>query len=172
MVVRSDEERWDAAQEGAELLREGSLDAAIAELERLCIEEPDNPYAYFFLGSAHFQKEDWDKALKAYLTAIEKVPGYRGAMLGAAHTLRLMGRTQHALRMAKEAERQDDNDPDVQYLLGSLHFQRGEPAAAKQYLERFLQSRPEVEVALEVEGMLQVLAGQVVPYEEDEDTDV
>ncbi len=164
-----DDDKWDAAQEGAELLREGSVDDAIAELERVCLEQPDNEYAFYFLGNAHFEKHSFDKALKAFVAALEKKPDYLGAMVGAGQTLRLMGRTEQALRMARQALARAKDDPDVCYLLGLLHFQRGEAAAARQFLERFLASGPEVEVAMEVEGMLQVLGGEVVPLSSDED---
>ena len=163
-----DAAKWDAAQEGAELAREGHVDEAIEDLERLCIEEPHNEYAFFFLGSAHYEKQGFDKALKAYVTALELHPTYLGAMLGAAHTLRLMGRTDQAFRMAKQAEARAADDSDVAYLLGILHFQVGETAAATQYLEKVAAARPEVEVALEVEGMLQILRGEVVASDDED----
>lgn len=164
-----DAAKWDAAQEGAELAREGFVDEAVVELERLCAEHPDNEYAFFFLGSALYEQHELEKALKAYVTALEIQPTYLGAMVGAAHTLRLLGRSDQAFRMAREAERRAPNDADVAYLLGVLHFQSGETAAATRYLEKVVESRPEVEVALEVEGMLQVLRGEVIPAERDDD---
>jgi len=42
----ADAERWDAAQEGAELLREGQIDLALEELEQVLARDPDNEYAY------------------------------------------------------------------------------------------------------------------------------
>ena len=53
-------DRWDAAQEGAELLREGENDHAVEELERVAAVDPNNEYAFFFLGSAHFEKGRFD----------------------------------------------------------------------------------------------------------------
>lgn len=164
-----DAERWDSAQEGAELLREGSIDEAIEELERVCLVQPDNPYALYFLGNAHFEKGHYEKALKAYVTALERQPEYLGAMVGAGHALRMLGRSEQALRMARQALARAKDDPDAHYLMGVVHFQRGEGAAAREHLERFLESRPEIEAALEVEGMLQVLRGEVLPLPADED---
>ena len=169
MTERTDEEKWDAAQEGAELLREELIDEAIEELERVVLEQPDNEYGYYFLGGAHFEKGNFEKALKAYYTALEKKPMYLGAMVGTGHTLRMLGRGEQALRMAKQALARQKDDPDVHYLLGLLHFQRGEKAAAKEWLERFIESRPEIEVALEVEGMLQVIRGEVLQSPTDPD---
>jgi cytochrome c-type biogenesis protein CcmH/NrfG len=166
----SDEARWDAAQEGMELLGEGSVDLAIEELERVCLSDPRNEHALFFLGNALFEKESWDRALKAYLTVLELRPDHLGAMVATGHTLRMMGRGEQALRMARQAQARAPQDPDVLYLLGVLCFQRGEQASARQHLQAFLATRPELELALEVEGMLQVLGGEVLPSSDDEES--
>ena len=154
-------ERWDAAQEGAERLREGDLDGAIDELERLVAEQPDNEYAYFFLGSAHFEEGQLERALKAYVLALEKAPGYVGAMVHLGHTLRLLGRYDQALRMGKEVLARAKDDAEGLYLMGLTHYAVGDAAAAKGYLERFLATSPEVEVAQEAHGLLEILAGRV-----------
>lgn len=159
----SDVDRWDAAQEGAELLREGEVDLAIVELERLIAEDPDNEYGYFFLGGAHFEKSAFDKALKAYVVALEKAPEYVGAMVHLGHTLRLLGRYDQALRMGRQILGRDKNDADGLYLMGLVHYARGDEAAAKGYLERFVATGPEVEVAQEVQGLLEILAGKAEP---------
>ena len=46
------EEAWEAAQEGAELVAEGEHEQARTVLEALIAREPNNEYAYFFLGAA------------------------------------------------------------------------------------------------------------------------
>lgn len=159
MSSTRDGEKWDAAQEGAELLRDGQVDAAIVELERVLGEDAKNEYALFFLGSAHFEKGTFDKALKAYLAALEIAPQYLGAMVSLGHTLRMLGRHQESIRVARQILQRAPDDGDALYLLGLAHYARGERAAAAEYLERFLQTRPEVEVANEVHGLLQVLRG-------------
>ncbi|MFW6050102.1 MAG: tetratricopeptide repeat protein [Myxococcota bacterium] len=157
----SDDARWEAVEEGSELLAEGRYDDAVRELTAAIERDADNEYAYYLLGQAYYEKQDYPRALKAYVRALEVEPSYLGAMLGAAHTLRLMGRHDQALRMARQAEARSKDDPDVLHLLGILHFQRGDNAAAEGCLSRFLETRPEIEVALEVEGMLQVIRGEI-----------
>jgi tetratricopeptide (TPR) repeat protein len=157
----SGEARWDAAQEGAELLRDGERDAAIAELERVIEDDPRNEYAYFFLGSAHFDKGHFDKAMKASLKALELAPQYLGAMVQLGHSLRMLGRHGEAIRVARQLLAKNGDDGDALYLLGLCHYARGERAAAIEYLTRFLETRPELEVANEVNGLLQVLRGEV-----------
>jgi len=168
--MSDDAERWDAAEEGAELVREGDYDGAVAELEGVVGRDPDNEYAYFFLGCAHFERGAFDKAMKAYVLALEKAPRYVGAMVHLGHTLRMLGRYNQALRMGQQVFLIDKNDPDALYLMGLTHYARGDEAAAAKYLTRFLETNPEIEVAYEVRGMIQTLQGDVVPAAPDEDT--
>ena len=163
----SNEAKWDAAQEGAELLRDGEHDAAIRELEQVIDGDPRNEYAYFFLGTAHFEKAQFDKAMKASLKALEIAPEYLGAMVQLGHSLRMLGRHQEAIRVARQLLARNAGDGDALYLLGLSHYARGERAAATEYLNRFLGTRPEVEVANEVHGLIQMLRGEVEPADDD-----
>lgn len=153
--------RWDDAQEGAELLREGQADAAIDELERVIASDPKNEYAFYFLGAAHFERGRFEKAMKAYLSALELAPGYLGALVHLGHTLRMMGKHGEALRVGREALERSPEDGDALHLVALVHYGRGEKAAAVKYLERFLATKPELEAANEAEGMLRMLRGQI-----------
>jgi tetratricopeptide (TPR) repeat protein len=154
-------EKWDAAEEGAERLREGDVEGAIRELERVIKGDRDNEYAYYFLGAAHFERGAFDKALKAYLEALRIAPGYLGAMVGLGHTLRLLGRHQDAIRVAHQILARVPEDSDALYLLGLAHMARGERAAAIDAFDRFLRTRPELEVASEVRALQQILRGEI-----------
>ncbi len=160
-VEDEDMQRWDAAQEGAELIREGESEAAITDLERVIEADPDNAYGYFFLGAAHFEQGDFDRAMKAYVLALERSPHYLGAMVGLGHTLRMLGRYDQALRMGREVLARDKDDADALHLMGLVHYARGDNAAAAGYLSRFLDTGPDFEVAQEARGLLEILAGRV-----------
>lgn len=162
--------RWEAAEEGIELLRAGDTEQAIDELLRVVRDDPENEYAYHFLGHAYFEKEAFPEALKSYVEALRLAPDYVGAMVGAGQTLRMMGEYDRAIRLGRRILEGRQDDPDALFLVGAAHFQKGENQAAKQYLERFLETGPELEVALEVEGMLQVVRGEVLPFPGAEDT--
>ena len=162
--------RWEAAEEGMELLHSGELDPAIDELLRVARDDPQNEYAFHFLGHAYVEKEAYPEALKSYVEALTLAPEYVGAMLGAGQTLRMMGEYDRAIRMGQRVLQKQEDDSDALFLVGATHFQKGENQAAKKYLERFLETNPELEVALEVEGMLQVVRGEVLPFPGAEDT--
>lgn len=162
---------WESAEEGAELVSEGDYTAAIQNLSDVVTREPDNPYALFFLGAALFETGEPARALKAYLAALAQRPGYLGAMIGAGWSLHALGRYKEGVRLGRQLLLRSKDDPDGLYLLGLCHYALGESAAALAYLTRFLSTRPEIEVALEVEGLLQVLRGEVRPLRNDDADD-
>jgi len=163
------EAAWDSAEEGAELVREGEYAQAVAWLTALIEREPRNEYAHFFLGCAYFEQEQYSKALRPYLSAVEIAPRYVGALNHLGHTLRMLRRYDEAIRLGHQILAIEKNDPDALYLIGTSHFAAGNTEAAKAILERFLTTRAEPEVALEVEGMLQVLRGEIVDADVDPD---
>jgi cytochrome c-type biogenesis protein CcmH/NrfG len=152
---------WEAAQEGAELLADGAHDAAISELLAVLERQPSNAYAYFFLGGAYYEKEQYAQAMRAYVEALTLSPEYLGAMVNLGHSLRMLGRYSDAIRMGNQILAREPRDPDALYLIGSSHFAQGNDAAAHDFLQRFLDSNPEVEAAQEAVGMLEMLAGRV-----------
>ena len=168
-AMPDEQDHWEAAQEGADRLAEGDTAGAIAELTALLARQPDNAEAYFFLGCAWYEAHDYPQALRAYVGALELVPEHLGARIHAGHSLRMLGRYNEAIRMGKQILAQNQHDPDALYLMGASHFARGDNARATELLNHFLQTRPEPEVALEVEGMLQVLRGQVQAQHEEND---
>ena len=169
--MASDDEAWDAAQAGADLIADGEPERAVQALQRLIQLEPRNEHAYFFLGAAHYELGDYAKALSAYVTALSLVPNYLGAMINAGHTLRLLGRYDQAIRMGQQVLARHKDDPDALFLLGASHFARGDNASAANYLRSFLNTGPEVEAATEAHGMLQIIEGQIVPAVPADDPD-
>ena len=162
------EDAWEAAQDGAELIAEGEPDRARRVLEALVREQPDNEYAYFFLGSAHYELGNHVKALAAYVKALELAPNYVGAMINAGHTLRMLGRYDQAIRMGQQVLARDEQDSDALYLLGTAHFACGNSADAEGYFNRLLETHPTPELRHEVQGMLEQLRGRAEPGKDDE----
>lgn len=161
--VDHDDKGWEAAQDGAELIAEGNSEEAVRVLTQLVQDQPLNEHAWFFLGAAHYELTRYDQALAAYVKALEVKPLFIGAMINAGHSLRMLGRHEQAIRMGHEVLKRDKKDGDALFLLGAAHFARDDAAAALGYLERFLDTRPEAEVATEAHGMLQVLRGEIAP---------
>lgn len=158
----ADMAKWDAAEEGMELLRTGEHEEAKKALLAVIEADPTNEYAQLFLGHAFFELQDFSRSLKCYVATLDISPRHIGAMIGAGQSLRFLGDHQRALRMGQQVLRIEKDDPDALFLVGATHFQRGELEEARPFLERFLHTNPEIEVALEVEGMLQVIRGDAM----------
>ncbi len=156
-LSESDAEKWSEVEEGIELLQIGEREEAVNELLKVATAHPANEYAHFFLGNAYYERETYPQALKCFVTTLSIAPKHLGAMIGAGQSLRMLGEHEKALRMGRQVLGLRKDDPDALFLVGAVHFQRGEEHAAKLHLERFLHTNPEIEIALEVEGMLQML---------------
>ncbi len=169
MEDQRDQELWAAAEEGAELMSEGEYEAAIAELTKVVAANEQNHYALFFLGSALLEVGEAARALKAFVSALQLEPEYPGALIGAGWALHTLGRFREALRVGKQVLARKKDDPDALYLMGLCHYAMDDKAAALGYLQRFVDTRPEIEVAMEADAIIQILRGQAIRADEDED---
>lgn len=162
---------WAAAEEGAELMSEGEHAAAIEELSRVVLVQPKNHYALFFLGSALLEERESARALKAFLGALALKPDYPGALIGAGWALHALGRFREGIRVGRQVLDKSKNDSDALYLCGLCHYALGDAAQALSYLQRFVDTRPEIEVALEADAIMKILRGEAVPMARDDDDD-
>jgi tetratricopeptide (TPR) repeat protein len=173
MLGSMDDERdrklWAAAEEGAELMSEGEYQAAVDELTRVVAEDEENHYALFFLGSALLELGESARALKAFVSALQLEPEYPGALIGAGWALHSLGRYREGLRVGKQVLTRKKDDPDALYLMGLCHYALDDKAAALGYLQRFVDTRPEIEVAMEADAIIQILRGQAVRMDREDD---
>jgi tetratricopeptide (TPR) repeat protein len=155
-----DAERWDAVEEATELLQEERYREAMADLRRVLEADPQNAYAFFFLGVAFFEIGELEAARDAYVACLKLAPAYLGARVALSHVLRTLGDAQAALREGMTALSQAPGDPDALHAVGLAYHARGDAVSARKYLEAFLESGPEFEAALEVRGLLATLPRQ------------
>jgi Flp pilus assembly protein TadD len=151
------DDHWSAVEEATELLVEERYIEALIELRRVIKSDQQNPYAFHYLGVALFETGELETARDAYRAAIRLAPDYLAARIGLSHTLRTLGDVEGALREAKEALRRFPKDGDALHAAGLAHAARGNKHLAKEHLERYLQSGPEAESALEVRQILEML---------------
>ncbi len=157
------DQHWESVEEAVELIAEGNAQGAVERLTGVLDQEPENPYAYQFMGAAYYELKQWPQALKAYLRALELAPAYLGAMVGAGHALREMQQLDRAIRMGKQVLLRERDDADGHYLLGVAHYQRGDREAARKHLSAFLETGPQVEMMIEVQGLIQALDKESPP---------
>jgi len=153
-----DRARWDAVEEATELLHEERYREAMVELRRVLAADPRNAYAYFFLGVAFFEVGELEAARDAYAACLKLAPAHLGARVALGHVLRMLGDLRGSLREGLAALSQSPGDPDALHAVGLAYHARGDEAAARKYLEAFLASGPEFEVALEVRALLDAMS--------------
>ena len=151
---KRDEAHWSAIEEATELLHEERFREAMVELRRVLEADAQNPYAYYFLGIAFFEIGEIEPARDAYLACLELAPGHLGARVALAHVLRILGDPKAGVREGMAALSRSPGDPDALHAVGLAYHAYGDEAAAKKYLEAYLETGPEFEVAVEVRALL------------------
>lgn len=166
-----DAARWDAVEEAIELLREGEFDAAQRALDAVLKEDPQNQYAWYYTGTAQFERGQFAEAAVAYREALRFAPKYLGAAIGLGHSLRLAGRPEEAITAGMIAldiarTREFDatnNDTDAHWLLALTYAQLNKPDLAIRHAEAFLLGNPELEAQAEAKALIDSLRGQARP---------
>ena len=161
MPVEPDEEgtqrdhvHWDAVEEASELLHEERYGDALVALREVLRVDPQNPYAYYFLAVALFEVGEIEPSRDAYRACLTLAPTHLGARVALCHVLRVLGALRDAVREGMEALRQAPEDPDALHAVGLAYHARGQWMAARKYLQAFLDTKPEVEIATEVRALL------------------
>jgi tetratricopeptide (TPR) repeat protein len=162
---------WDAVEEATELLQERRFPEAMLALRDVIKADPNNAYAYNYLGVAFFEIKNLEGARDAYRAAVRLAPEYLGARVALSSVLRALGDADAALREAKEALRRFPKDADALYAAALANAAKGNRREAKQQLEGFLGQGPEFEAQQEVRQILEMLGlgdeGQ--PFELDQE---
>jgi tetratricopeptide (TPR) repeat protein len=163
--MSKDSADWDAVEEATELLHEERFQDALYLLRDVIKQNPQNPYAYHFLGVALFETGQMEPARDAYRAALRLSPDYLGARIALSHVLRMLGDVRGAIGEAEEALRRHPQDGDALHAAGLAHAARGDRQAARRYLEAFLAGNPEFETATEVRSILEVLDKEEGPLD-------
>ncbi len=155
----ADRAHWTAVEEATELLHEERFREVLAELHQVLKVDPANPYAYFFLGVAFFEVGEVEAARDAYEACLKLAPKHMGARVALVHVRRALGDVRGAIREGMAALSIAPGDGDALYAVALAYKARGDDVAARRYLEAFLATGPEFEIATEVRGMLAEMAG-------------
>jgi Flp pilus assembly protein TadD len=163
-----DAKQWEAVEEATELLHEERFAEAMVELRRAIQNDPKNAYAYYFLGIAFFETGEVEAARDAYAACAKLAPRHLGARVALCHVLRATGDIRGAIREGMAALSLSPGDGDALHAVGLAYHARGDDAAARKYLEAYLATGPELEVALETRALLGGLPGGAEETEEDD----
>jgi Flp pilus assembly protein TadD len=145
---------WEDVEEATELLHEERFHEALLHLRALLTANPQNHYAFHYLGVALFEVGELEPARDAYRACLRLSPRHLGARVSLCHVLRSLGDTREALKEGLHALSQAPGDSDALHAVGLAYVARGDRIAARRYLEAFLAAKPEFEVATEIQGIL------------------
>lgn len=153
----TDGAQWEAVQEATELMLEGGLHEALYKLRDVLRADPHNAYAHYYTGTALFELGQFEACATACRAAIKLAPDYLAARVALSHALRILENYRVAISEANRALAQSPGDTDALYALGLAQVAAGDSTGAIASLEAVLESRPELEVSLEAQAMLQRL---------------
>jgi len=154
MIDGDDKAYWDAVEEATELLHEERFREALVELREVIRKTPQNPYAFYFLGIGLYEVGELDAARDAYRACLKLAPAHLGARVALSHVLRQLGDAKGAIQEGTKALSQVPGDGEALHAVGLAYLERGDDVAARKYLEAFLATKPELEVAVEVRAIL------------------
>ena len=149
-----DKAYWDAVEEATELLHEERFREALVLLRDVVTKTPKNPYAYYFMGIGLYEIGELEAARDAYRACLKVAPEHLGARVALSHVLRQLGDAKEAIKEGTRALSQAPTDGEALHAVGLAYLERGDDVAARKYLEAFLATKPELEVAVEVRAIL------------------
>lgn len=141
-------------EEATELLHEERFREALLVLREIIRATPQNSYAYYFLGIGLYEVGELEPARDAYRASLRLSPEHLGARVALSHVLRQLGDAKEAIKEGTRALTQAPGDGEALHAVGLAYLERGDDVAAKKYLEAFLDTKPELEVAVEVRAIL------------------
>lgn len=148
---------WEAVEEAVELLHEEEFHPALEALHAALKADPTNYYAYHFLGVTLYEVKELEGARDAFRACVKLAPQYLGASIALANVLRELGEPKEALQEALRAQGLASDDADVLHAVGMAYAALGERVLARRYLNAFMTKKPEFEVGVEVQGILDAM---------------
>ena len=120
----------------------GELDEAGQNFQAAIEADTTRARPYFFLGNVHRQQENYEDAIEAYRTALDRDPDYRTVRERLADLLFELDEWEQAARQYERLVEAEPRNFDYLYRLGVVRFQLQEFEEARDYLLRARERRP------------------------------
>jgi arylsulfatase A-like enzyme/Tfp pilus assembly protein PilF len=121
---------------------EGQHDRSIATLNEILKADPEVIDAWFMLGNAYAQKQEYEKAADFFKKTLLKRPDHDYAMIGLADTLVARNRIDDAVLGYRSFLERDPENPQITYRLAQVLLDAGRNAEAERYFEKALKIEP------------------------------
>ena len=133
---------------GKRLYQQGRFEEAVDSFEKAMRLEPENPFIYNALGSAHVRLKHWSVALDLYGKAIARKPDYAAAYFNRGVAYYNAARYELALQDFSWAVEQEPYDPMILDLRGKTHLAMREQDLALVDFSKALELDPSDSVAM------------------------
>ena len=139
--------------------RRKKWDEAIEEFKK-AISNPKYQYpqsAHYNLGLVYINKNDLQKALKEFETAIRVQPNFEPAYFQMGQVYDRMGKRREAIINYLEAIRINPGLIDAHYYLGLAYYKEGSKKLAVEEFKKVIEAAPESEFAASSKRYLNIL---------------
>jgi len=116
----------------------GEADSVIFWSNKMLEYAPDNGWAYFYLGSGYFPRDDTILAEEAFQKCAELIPGLALNQFRVAGTKRVLGKYMEAIEALKSVLEFNPTFSNATYQMGINYQLMGNPEEARSHYQRFL----------------------------------
>jgi tetratricopeptide (TPR) repeat protein len=149
-TLQQNPEAWVAYEDLSSInLKQGRLDEALAQCQRLLALKPQLSDGHYNMGSILDKMGQPDASLAEYRRAAQLSPADSEIYVNEGGLLLKMGRTDEAVAAYEQAKNLLPNSPELQYNIGSLWLTSGHVAQAIEPLQRAVQLDPDLAPAHE-----------------------
>jgi Flp pilus assembly protein TadD/peroxiredoxin len=128
---------------GVALFQRGYLEQAVASFKQVIAAKPNEPEAYYNLGTLYLRKNDLAQAREFLEQTVKLRPNYPEAWNNLGMIAAQQGQPEDAIRNFKESLAQRPDYATALLNLGNLHRRQGSYAESESVLKRALQLEPE-----------------------------
>lgn len=126
-------------------IKQGDLDAALGDLNIVTTTyKSKNAELYFFIGNAHFMKNDYGAAAKDYGKAISVKPGYVEAFIERGKCYLLSGKNKYQMAQLdfNQALKLKPESEEAAFGLAKIFFETNKYEQAIEYLSKSIKQLP------------------------------
>lgn len=140
-------------------LARGEVSQAIAALEALKAERPEDFGVVSLLGSAYLEMGRYAEAAEQFAAASSQLPANEIANLGLAYSLAGQGKPAESMQSVEALIAANPASGQARFLLILLHFQNGEIDKARAVANDFVAATNGIPVALQLRAAAAMTAG-------------
>ncbi len=118
----------------------GNADSVFVWANRMIADNPDNAWAWYYMGSAWFFRDSIEKSLECHRKAMELLPGFLINNYRLAHIYMDSGRYDEAIKVLEEMLIRNPEESAVYYNLGCCHEALGDKSYARACFLKFRES--------------------------------